>query len=790
VVLQHYYAGTLIANAIQLVTETGFSAKATIGEADTIHVIVDDPGGTLDFVAYKPWKMVETAAPVGRQVAWYGFVTDQEIGDRAGDTVFTTGVGRAWELTLDECNGFIGRRVLWATTPRPAETVSARLAWLMNQAGFTGIIFDHGLIETDTTQLDPRDYNGLYGAEVLRDCSLVSGLNFFVRYREASDDLELAFYNSRTSALDTSTLRISNDPADIDYVTTWPPHMETKLRRGATRIAGGIYLPFNGGAFFGNNPAVETAFGFVDRVAPAAAVTTYATAAPLVNRLLLEHSEQDERIVPLKVRLPAANLNDVYQGQRIEFRHTRRPGWQSFRSARLAMKSFSRPPNRTQDFYDVDMELTPAATPGLAAKLYSTTTQEIPTTTATLVTFNTAAIEIGGTWYSGGSPTRATVPTGAGTRTVLVIATAWWDEPDLSVFNNTVVRVKKNGVQIRGTQNYAFNALKGRQAIGLVRVSAGDYLEAEVYQDTGATMTLGAALPEHYSTLMVVGLDEGAAAKAYTTATQSIANNTDVALNLATAEFEIGGTFFAGGSPSRLTVPAGSPTALWLIGGEEYVSAAPAGRNGIRLRINGSTYVRGSWADMAETGAVAATPTIGVASLSAGDYVELIAYQNSGAPITAGNAAEAVNTALWMVRIDGLASKVFYDGAGFAVAQDFWAPIGWTAEESDAAGVWSPASPTKFNVAVKGTWLVAVSSFIQTTQFCSSSLRLNGPPDSQALVAGAFEMGFRNPIAVSLVAVTASDFLEGMVAHPSLTSEDFGTGGDLSDTPVMWALVF
>ncbi len=358
--LKHYYDGTLQSNKVRVVSEKGIVAKAEIGEAATITVEIDDPAGTLDFVGYKTWRMDEDACPVGSRTVWRGYVGNQVIG--RGDDDLVHGTARRWTLTLHEDNGLLARRLLISDAAnRPAETVSARLAWLLTQPGFSGLIFDHGLIESSTVQMDPANYHGRRGADVLRDLSLVSGYNHYVRYREASTDVELAFYDPDVSPLDVSTLRISNVSTDIDLATTWPADMAVELERSPSRIGSGVHVSYSGGSQYVSRAATEAAFAAVDQDTPSAAVKTRSAALALASRLLDQHDEQDERIPTVRIRLPAAKLNDVRQGQRIRARLSHLPGWTSFRAARVVSKASSRPENLSQDVYDVDLELSPAA---------------------------------------------------------------------------------------------------------------------------------------------------------------------------------------------------------------------------------------------------------------------------------------------------------------------------------------------------------------------------------------------------------------------------------------------
>ena len=357
--LLHHYDGTLLTNRVQLVEEKGFSARAVLGEADTIHVIVDDPNSALMFLGRKVWKMVEDACPAGNQVVWRGVTGTKRISRGSGAVTFP--LGRRWTVELIEDNVRLGRRAITVTTAaRPAETVSARLTWLLTTPGYSGVVFDRGLVESCTVILDANDYTNRTGLDVLRDCAMAAGYNFFVRYREATDDLELAFRDDDVSQLDTSVVRITN-AGDADLVTIWPGSYDAELEQSPERMADEIVLPYRGGTVVRTSATPPA--DIVSLVAPTAAVKTAATATTLADRLLAQHDEEDERIPSIVIQVPAANLNDVKAGHLINVKQTHLPGFATYRPCRVLSKAFSRPPNLTQAVYDVDLALSPAITP-------------------------------------------------------------------------------------------------------------------------------------------------------------------------------------------------------------------------------------------------------------------------------------------------------------------------------------------------------------------------------------------------------------------------------------------
>lgn len=359
---------TIIDAKVRLGTERGISARAALGEADTITLVVDDPDGTADYKTLHRIYAVETDTP-GSQLVWNGYIGDARISRSAEGVLYPTGAGRVWELEVVQENTILGFRVVTGTDgKRPAETAAARLTWLL-ASSYCSTVHDHGLIDwtgLGDWNMDAVDYRGQTAADVLRDISLISGYNHYARYNDDFAEIELACYEPNTSALDASSVKISNDPADLDPTgdfdtpLVYAPGEDAVLTRQGSRVAAGVYLPYDGGSTYDYSLTTSYTFGFRDMPAPSANVKTLAKAEALRDRLLAQHSSMDERVT-CRIQVAAANLNAVKHGQLLSAKFTHFPGWTSYRKARVVSKAFSRPENLTQARYDLDLELSPAA---------------------------------------------------------------------------------------------------------------------------------------------------------------------------------------------------------------------------------------------------------------------------------------------------------------------------------------------------------------------------------------------------------------------------------------------
>jgi hypothetical protein len=137
---------------------------------------------------------------------------------------------------------------------------------------------------------------------------------------------------------------------------------------------------------------------------------------------------------------------------------------------------------------------------------------------------------------------------------------------------------------------------------------------------------------------------------AYHNTTQSIASGSATAVALNTEQADGAGFHDNATNNSRLTVPAGKG-GLYLVGGAIRFNTAAAGtRRYLGLRANGTT-VLGEF----EQPATASFPTCFgavVVFLSATEYVEMLAFQDSGGAVNLINSTNAWPK-FWLVRLSG-----------------------------------------------------------------------------------------------------------------------------------------
>jgi len=113
-------------------------------------------------------------------------------------------------------------------------------------------------------------------------------------------------------------------------------------------------------------------------------------------------------------------------------------------------------------------------------------------------------------------------------------------------------------------------------------------------------------------------------------AAQSIANATFAAIALATEAYDTSSIHTTGGNNTRFTIPSGKG-GYWLFYAALGYDPLSSGNMNIRFYKNNSSTVGGILYTGATSASTLTTGTlISILSLDAADYIELVAYQNSG----------------------------------------------------------------------------------------------------------------------------------------------------------------
>jgi len=135
----------------------------------------------------------------------------------------------------------------------------------------------------------------------------------------------------------------------------------------------------------------------------------------------------------------------------------------------------------------------------------------------------------------------------------------------------------------------------------------------------------------------------------YNSAVQTIANSTDVALNFDSELFDTHSLHSVSTNNTRAIIPAGV-AGYYLVIGTIRWSSNTAGRRVTRLTLNGvSAQVQTVYQPTASLACV--TQVVSLLLLQWQDYIELVAYQDSGSSIDSGGTVLANYNTLSLVRL-------------------------------------------------------------------------------------------------------------------------------------------
>jgi hypothetical protein len=309
----------------------------------------DDPLATLDIVGHRTFNVTESLASGSNTRIYSGYTAERRVsrGDWRADA------SRVWAIDVIDVNTILGRRVMRGSDcKRPAETDVARVQWLASTAELGEIDDTRYLNTSGAVAMDKVDYTGQRAQDVLDDCAQQSGKNYFVWFADDVGQYSL-WYDFAASESYSSPLRISNDLADVDSVWTFPPSNDTELKRSPDRVNSGAYLPYDGGVAYVESIATYNAFVRRDAIMPASNVKTQGRAQARATRYLGE-MDTEEDVITTTITVPAASVNLLMQGMRVQFKAVHLPGYEDFVWVRALNRSVVQV---SEEFYTIKLEL-------------------------------------------------------------------------------------------------------------------------------------------------------------------------------------------------------------------------------------------------------------------------------------------------------------------------------------------------------------------------------------------------------------------------------------------------
>lgn len=305
------------------------TTKAEEGATAGSIVIVDDPTGAFDVNGLRKVYITETADTA--QSIYVGYTDSRKV-ERAYPF---NGAARRWTLNLNDLNTVLDRRIMnGADANRPAETDVARVTWLMS-TNEAALVEDSIYISAaKPVNMDKSDYRGQGFKGVLDDCASQSGKNYYVTNIDAgnpngadTNDFTL-WYGHDDLAVYSSTVKLSNVSADVNDTTVLAVGDNPTLERRPDRVASGVYGNYKKGHIYRERLATATDYARKDVSASWPNVKTAGRAEHRALRYLQSLSTEEDTI-EVTVKVDAARVNIIREGQRIEAKFSHLPGYES-----------------------------------------------------------------------------------------------------------------------------------------------------------------------------------------------------------------------------------------------------------------------------------------------------------------------------------------------------------------------------------------------------------------------------------------------------------------------------
>lgn len=299
--------------------------------------------------------------------------------------------------------------------------------------------------------------------------------------------------------------------------------------------------------------------------------------------------------------------------------------------------------------------------PITVAKIYNSVAQSFPHAVTTQFNFDTAEFDPQGYKFGNGFK----VPVGQGGVPFELSGGTFCITANVP-YSDVILLYEVNGAGIIGGASTRVRSPNTGQAPGyfflpslIVNLNDGDVVTMHAYVDNdsgggGVAMSLGYATAESWMTIkrLTVGGGMGfVGARVARATTQSIGNVTFTAFACDTEDFDTDGFHDNSTNNSRITIPAGLGGRYLVLGGIEWTGST-AGERILSLRVNGTDaggwdrHVAGSTGEVGQN-------TSAVLTLTAGDYVELFAYQSSGGSLTLNPAGGVGRSSFTAIKLDG-----------------------------------------------------------------------------------------------------------------------------------------
>lgn len=334
--------------------QVGLAMSAEVGDAATSTIGVDDVNAEWNFVGLRAFEMKETSAPSNNDVIGRFVIWNRDIG-RNPDHGIITGTSRFWSIDLVDYNWHLGKRVFTdSDADRPAETAGDRLRWLLKRAAHINLN-DYGYVRYPSHQLDATDYRGQRVNNLLADCAVEGGYNFWCDFNEAHGKPELFFLHPSSTAYQAS-IAISNVPADVNSDTIFYPYRDAVVTRSPSKMAFGVFLAYANGNVYERNDTVGEQYAKLDQTSPMSNVKSEGRAHRVARKFLRDNDTEND-IIRVGIKLPLDKVNTIRQGHLVSVKFQHIPGYEDWVSCRVIRRYVLQEEEGGSEYYKVNLEL-------------------------------------------------------------------------------------------------------------------------------------------------------------------------------------------------------------------------------------------------------------------------------------------------------------------------------------------------------------------------------------------------------------------------------------------------
>lgn len=293
--------------------EWALTECAERGQVGAGTILIDDTSGSYTPPGQKALTVVESAASPDRLFSGY-------VGERTAVRGRMAPDQRQWRVTVEDLNVLLDDRIVTDAMggKRPAEDDVTRITWLLGTAA-AGPITAGTVPASPTVNLDAADYRGKRFRDVIEDAAQKAGKTYFLyRYDTGT---ALLFYARPTSATLTSTATISDDPTAVDNVTTFGA-IGVTYTLDPSRVYSRVRVRYKRGSETVNNATTAANYRTREVYKRWMRVKTAARATEQAQEWL-DAADDETRTISLSVVVPAAAVNLIRAGMRVQISLTR-----------------------------------------------------------------------------------------------------------------------------------------------------------------------------------------------------------------------------------------------------------------------------------------------------------------------------------------------------------------------------------------------------------------------------------------------------------------------------------